>query len=188
LSPKIKALREDILRPPEVKLYLKMADRSDKKCLIAILYGYGKRISEVLNLKRQDIDLNGPNISIKFHVLKRKPKSGILPIFNKRLSKDHYLAPFIIDHVEAIQVPESWIFPGYSGGHIHRYTAWRWLKKISEDLWPHLFRHSLAQLMADSGATAFQIKNFFDWVKLETATNYIRESPAMSNHWASREF
>jgi len=107
-------------------------------------------------------------------------------VFSKRLSSEHYLAPFIVDYVE--QFEEGYLFPGRSEGHISRMTAYRWLKKISDDLWPHLFRHSLATLMAENGATAYELKSFFDWKDIRTATRYVEDTQGLSYKWVDREF
>jgi len=188
MSPKIKALRDDIIRPSECKMFLIHAKKPIKRALIAFLYAYGKRISEILNLKRQDIYLNDANIEVKFLLLKRKPRSGILPIRKLKLSRAHYLAPIIENWISPIKDPEAWIFPGNSGGHIHRITAWRWLKAISQDIWPHLFRHSLATLMAENGATAFELVAWFHWANMDTARTYVKDTDAMADRFAKRDF
>ena len=163
-----------------------MARDSKKRALIAFLFGYGKRISEVIELTRFDVYIADQYIETTFKILKRKPESGILPVFSKRLSSEHYLAPFIVDYVE--QFEEGYLFPGRSEGHISRMTAYRWLKKISDDLWPHLFRHSLATLMAENGATAYELKSFFDWKDIRTATRYVEDTQGLSYKWVDREF
>ena len=63
-----------------------------------------------------------------------------------------------------------------------------WLKAIDPDIWPHLFRHSLATMIAEKGASAFELKAFFDWDDIRTATRYVRESDELSQKWATRNF
>ena len=105
----------------------------------------------------------------------------------KRLSIHHWCARPIVEYVQHIEA--GYLLPSYGRtGHITRWMARLWLKKLDPDIWPHLFRHSLATMMAEQGATAFELKAFFDWDDIRTAMRYVRETEALSEKWATRDF
>lgn len=185
---KIKSLRSDIVRTPEGKLLMIQARDPRVKYLLAMLIGFGKRITEVVSLDRGDLHVDADGfINVKFTILKSKPKAGIMKVRTKRLSLKHWCAPSIIKYVQYIQA--GFILPSYGQtGHITRQMAGLWLKKLDPDIWPHLFRHSLATMMAENGATAFELKAYFDWDDVRTAQRYVLETDALSEKWASREF
>lgn len=188
--PRIKSLREDILRPIEVQDFLARAKNHTVQALIAFLYGYGNRISEILILRPRDIQLSEKWIQVTFTILKKKPRSGIKPVKKKKLSRTHYLAPYILGHLELIPEASPWIFPSYRHPekHLSRITAYRWLKEVDQDIWPHLFRHSLATIMAEHGATAFELVAWFAWDSLATARKYVRDTQILSTKWSKRDF
>lgn len=185
---KIKSLRSDVVRTAEGKLLMIKARDPRVKYLLAMLIGYGKRISEILVLKRSDLWVSEDGfINVTFKILKSKPRAGIMKIRAKRLSINHWCARAIIEYVQYID--DGYLLPSYGQtGHITRVTAWSWLKALDPDIWPHLFRHSLATVMAEKGATAFELKGFFDWDDIRQAVKYVRETDALSEKWASRDF
>jgi site-specific recombinase XerD len=185
---KIKSLRSDIVRTPEGKLLMIKARDPRVKYLLAMLIGYGKRVSEVLALDRSDLHVSEDGfIVVRFKILKSRPKSGIMKIRTKRLSLDHWCARPIIQYVQYIE--DGYLLPSYGKtGHITRQMARHWLKALDKDVWPHLFRHSLATMMAENGATAFELKAYFDWDDIRTAQRYVLETEALSEKWAERVF
>jgi len=188
--PRIKALREDILRPDEVKVLLKRLEhRPMLRCLIAILYGFGCRVSEAISLRRGDVRIVRKSLAIRFPLKKRRPVGGVRPSIERRLAISHYLSSYILDWIAKLpEDPDAWLFPSRKGGHISRVWVWMKLKEIDEKLWPHLFRHSLATLMAEHGASAFDLVSWFGWSSLDTALKYVRLTGPLRTRWSKREF
>jgi integrase len=188
---KYRVTREDIVRPHELKVYLLMAKDTKVRCLLALLGAFGKRISETLQIRFRDIRIDPTHISIQFRLGKRQPQGGILrPSPWKKLSRNHYLAGYIEAYLDSLEgLGEGFIFPSYGeSGHLTDRWARYKLDQLSEDIWPHLFRTSLATLMGEARATAFEIKEFFDWKDLRTAQKYVIPDPTISDKWASRDF
>ena len=196
MSPLIKKVREDILRPPEVRVYLAMAkfapDPPRDRAIIAMLFAYGKRISENLALDKSDIVIQDDRIITRFRILKSRPRAGILKIAHKELARDHWLAGYIVDYVDALV--GGYVFPGRGQtGHLTRQgVLWLLQNRYNEDIWPHLFRHSLAGLMAENGATVPELMAWFDWEKESTAIGYVRSfgpvQERMARKWSKRSF
>ncbi|MHC4573371.1 MAG: tyrosine-type recombinase/integrase [Planctomycetota bacterium] len=194
---KIKSDRTDIIRPDELKVYLAMAKRNPKhQGLMAMLYAYGKRVSEVVPMKRSELQFTDKGLMARFLILKHRPKSGVLPYKWKRLSLEHWLYPYIEGYTQFRDRqygPEGLLFPSHSeSGHLTRQGALWILKKYSPDIWPHLFRHSLAVQMAESGATLPDLIAYFDWLDDKTAVHYIRTygqaMDILADKWAERPF
>ena len=187
--PRIKSQREDIIRPHEVLELISKTGNPMLRCLIAILYAFGCRISEALMLRRKDVRIEGEYLIIKFPLLKRKGESGIKPSIERRIHLSDFLVKFIIDWITTIENLDSYVFPSrHKGKHLSRYRAWALLKQIDKNIWPHLFRHSLATLMAEAGAKSVEMVAWFGWASLDTALNYIKMTEALRTRWSKRDF
>jgi len=190
--PKIKSLRDDIIRPDELKIYLKMASRKPlHQYLMAWLYAFGKRISETNVLTRDDVTVVGDYIFARFTILKTQPRSGIKTVKVKRLTRKHWLAPFLEKHIS--EISSGYMFPSWGKkGYLTRQGADGILKKYSDDIWCHLFRHSLAVQMAEHGANILGLMAWFDWEDEKTAIRYIRTygeaMDKLAKEWGEREF
>jgi len=109
--PKIKSLRDDIIRPDEMKLLMKMASHTPiHQFLMVWLYAFGKRISETIPLTRDDVAYDEHYIYARFRVLKTRPKSGLRTVKTKRLTRKHWLAPWLVKHIS--ETPDKgYLFP-----------------------------------------------------------------------------
>lgn len=194
---RVKSTRQDIVRPDELKVYLAMAKRIPRhQGLMAMIYAYGKRVSEVVGVRRSELQYTDKGFMCRFQVLKQRSKSGVIPFTWKRLALDHWLTPYIKRYVDALDLiyrGEGYLFPGRgASGHLTRQGALWIFKKYSPDIWPHLFRHSLAVQMAESGATLPDLVAYFDWLDDATALTYIRTygqaMDILADRWAERPF
>jgi len=191
--PKIKSTRDDIIRPDELKIYLKMASRVPKhQYLMVWLYAFGKRISETIPLTRDDVSFDDNYVYARFRILKTKTRSGVRLVKIKRLTRKHWLAPFLVKHIEEVSKGD-YMFPSWGEqGYLTRRGANVILKMYSDDIWCHLFRHSLAVQMAEHGANILGLMAFFDWEDEKTAIRYIRTygqvMEQLSKEWGDREF
>lgn len=182
------------------------------KCLLCILWLFGKRISEVLKLKKKDVRWDEEYLYVKFYVLKRKKEKGIAVRSEKYISRRNPYSSFIISYVELLPKKGSWLFPGKRGvreydrqwfsekqgrmlkyhyrdedeGRMSSQFAWRLLKALSKEVCSHLFRHSLATEMAEHDTTVPKLMAWFDWLKADTAMGYVRKSKRTIKDLADR--
>jgi len=181
--PVIKTFRDDILRKPEIDAMLQQAESKIELALIGMLWIFGKRISEVLKVRKKDVWVEGEYLMVYFTVLK-KPGIKEQPIekrYLKRIKRIHPYAQFIIDCAKGLK-PDDLLFP------ITRTKAWRLLKRMNPDIYPHFFRHSLATSMAERGATEYELMHWFDWDRPSTAAKYIKRGTKLTEKWSDREF
>jgi len=91
------------------------------KALICVAYLFGKRISEILPIKRKDVYTKRGYLYIRFLVLKKKTRESLaMPIMKvKRVSvrKQHQFVIPIIAYVQTLTLTEMPLFPGRSRPH-----------------------------------------------------------------------
>ena len=144
----------------------------------SILRLYGKRVTEVITLRTRDVYVEGKYLCIRFAI--GKSHRQIKPVRTKKVKLDNPYAQIILEYLET--VPDGFLFPstGTKTGHIYRQYAHDACKMIRDDMTNHTFRHTLATQLAERRFTAFELQSFFDWQKLETASEYVKSSGVMS--------
>lgn len=120
--------------------------------MLELLYATGIRVSEIINLKLDDINLN-----VGFLVCRDGQRERTIP-FGKRASKalDEYLNQA---RGELLKGQESdWLFTNCNGKAMTRQGFWKIIKYYGEkagiqaDITPHSLRHSFAAHLLRSGA------------------------------------
>ena len=233
--PKIKTKREDVLRNNEVDEMLQKLSGKDvirgeyettlhdkpitqtfnipcrmTECLIALLWLFGKRIREVLKLKRKDVWARGNSLYVRFHVLKKKSREdeAIPKRYLKRITLENPYTKYVLGYVKAIKDPETYLFHGRSKDRVRKVKmkkkvyvyhlknegmmspekAWKIIKFLNPKAWCHLFRHSIATQMAEEGATEDELMDWFDWSRSDTAHDYVKRGPRLIEKWANRRW
>lgn len=178
--PIIKTKRDDILRRQEVLEMLSQAE-DWLACLIAFSWIFGKRINEVLKVKKQDVWTDQDFLYTRFHVSKKKTRvsPGLPKPFLKRINLKHEGVAYIISYCR--KVKDGNLFPKMS-----RQLAYYYLKKLNSKVWWHLFRESLATLMAEKGATEEQLMHWFDWDRVDTAHQYVKRGTKLTEELSQR--
>ena len=173
--PKIKVVRKDVLRQKEIEATLKQAD-PQMKCLIGLLWGFGKRISENLLLEREEIYIEKEFLMVRFHVLKKRVKDQV---YLKALNINHPCTKYILPYLETIK--EGPLFP-----NLTRQLALYYLKKLNKDSYLHLFRRSLATEMSEHSYTVQQLMSWFDWTEPDVAVDYVQKGPGLTKELSKR--
>lgn len=172
-------------------------------CLFTIFWAYGKRISEIIELRTTDIAIRGNDLAITFTIRKkvRKSKNGIPipkdkwgtpPRRTKRLTLDNKYAQIIKDYWESIKDQGGFLFPRSQTmmGHIYPRYVWDAIKEMGfeQPIWSHLFRHTLATELAQNEVGAFEMKSWFDWEKIDTADAYVSAAGVSTKKVSSRKW
>lgn len=179
-------------------------------CLICLLYLFGKRISEVLKLKRGDVWTKYGWLYVKFYVLKRKEKvlaklwktkrvsvknqqpfTGYIINWVNQVPKDvHLFHGNCRPHVQVVRskkMGKTYEYKHEDSGHMARQTAYKILKCLNPEVYPHWFRHSLATQLAEEHFDPIQLKQWFDWKRFDTAMNYIMDSGVITEPISRRK-
>jgi len=202
--PKYSYKRDDVIRQEELDETFDAASRVNAydlpgtawQCLIAIMWLYGKRISECVSLTNGAVRVTKTGkreyLSVAFNVLKKRSYKdpGIKRPFVKRVIRENPYTDYILNWHTKAKDGHRFLFYRQQTkmGYIYRQYANQILNKISPRISPHLFRHSLATQMAEEGATAYQILNWFDWDRTDTALEYIKRGGRMTQELSDRKW
>lgn len=180
------------------------------RCLIAMLWIWGKRITENLKVRRGDVFVREGHLYVRFTVLKKKGrKARPYPVkVAKYITLKNPYARYVVEWVDQFKNPNNHIFPGHvrartikvkdkitgkvytyhreAEARMSREQAYRIIKSINSKAWLHLFRHSLATEMAERGSTEEELMNWFDWSRTDTAHRYVKGGPKLTEKWAER--
>jgi integrase len=182
----------EIMSEKEVENLLNLIpeDQPEIKCLVSMLYLYGCRISEALELKRENIWKDENFLFIKFRTKKKKinrpkdVKRRGKPIPEERVLNVRYVSPFtdyIISWIKNVEVGEK-VFP-FSYPTAYRKIVWIFgLDKTNRDkameeinVWLHLFRDTALTQLAYAGASPFELRDFAGWSSTDPAEAYVHK-------------
>lgn len=213
--PRIRTKRTDILRKPDIDSMMQKAEPR-LQCIIALAWLFGKRINEILRLRKQDVWVEGDYLFAKFQVSKKKTRFelAIPQPYLKKIRVDHPYTKPIREWIT--QITNGYLFPtstlpsevtvktkyrdktgqekigtyhyATDGGHLSRVRAWQLLKQVDANAWPHLFRESLATHMAENGASEEELMHWFDWDDIRTAHKYVKHGTKLTEKWSERKW
>ncbi|MDP4094432.1 MAG: site-specific tyrosine recombinase XerD [Bacillota bacterium] len=156
-SPKVEKKLPQILSTKEVELLLDQPKCTDlkgyrDKAMLELLYATGIRVSELINLDTQDI-----NLDMGFIKCNKGNRERMIPIGSMAISAiQEYLAKarsLLIQRND-----EKAMFVNINGRRLTRQGFWKIIKqyknqaKISKDITPHTLRHSFAAHLLENGA------------------------------------
>ena len=148
---------------------LEMRDRA----MLEILYSCGLRVSEIVNLKMQNIDFDEELLRF----IGKGDRERIVPIGEKGLS---FLEKYLRTSRYKIkkEYRSDYVFLNRSGRRMTRQGFWKILKKyarrtnLNKNLYPHIFRHSFATHMLQRGADLRTIQELLGHSSISTTEIY----------------
>ena len=139
--------------------------------IVAMLYSAGLRRSEVLRLKKGDIDMNRKQIK----VVKSKGKKDRMTVLSE------FMAELLTRYVKEYK-PTYWLFESpertqYSASSVAMIIRRASKKaKITKHVTPHVLRHSFATHLMDQGIETRYIQTLLGHSSLETTAIYTHVS------------
>ncbi|MBO4246194.1 MAG: tyrosine recombinase [Bacilli bacterium] len=144
------------------------------KAMLEILFATGIRISELINLKIQDVDTN--NNALK--VFGKGSKERIIPIDNiARDSLINYLNNYRYLLLKK-NINSDYLFINNLGKNISRIGFYKIIKKeairanIKKDISPHTIRHTFATILLKNGADLRVIQELLGHSDIKTTQIY----------------
>jgi len=137
--------------------------------IILLMWGFGLRINEVLNLKISDLK-TGNFISI----LGKGQKNRLIPVFSEILK-------FLNELLESMPFenkPEHYIFMGERGKKLHPSIIQKIIKNLRiklslpDNITPHSFRHSFATQLLENYVDLRSIQKILGHESLSTTQKY----------------
>ena len=175
--PKLKKSLPNILTEEEVLklLDIKLEDSFSyrNKAMLELMYATGLRVSEIINLKLQDIDLSDDII----RTFGKGSKERIIPV--GEYAKD-YLIKYIYDIRNNMLkgIPSEYVFLNNHGSKMTRQGFFKIIKKIAnekgikKELSPHTLRHSFASHLLKYGADLRTIQELLGHSNISTTQIY----------------
>ncbi len=153
----------DILTNKEVELLLSQPDCTDlkgcrDKAMLEVLYATGIRVSELINLTLNDV-----NIQVGILHLNSKKSERIIPMYPEAIKSLLNYCTKVRD-VVVLDPEQDVLFTNMNGNKLTRQGFWKIIKQyakqagIEKDITPHTLRHSFAAHLLQNGAPLKEIQ------------------------------
>ncbi|NNF99281.1 MAG: site-specific tyrosine recombinase XerD [Desulfobacteraceae bacterium] len=168
----------DVLSADQVALLLDAPDTKKKTgqrdaAMLELLYAAGLRVSELINLKVLDINLEACFVK----VLGKGNKERVVPI---NMTAQRKIDIFIDNARKTLLkgLTSNVLFPARAGKPMTRQGFWKLLRKysrqagLSENVTPHTLRHSFASHLLEGGADLRAVQVMLGHVDISTTQIY----------------
>lgn len=160
---------EKLLRSPNTGQVLGLRDRA----MLELIYATGLRISEIINLKLEDLHLTMGTLQ----TLGKGHKERIVPVGNEAIKwVNRYLEearPKLLK-----QKRSNYLFLNFHGNNLTRQGVWKNLKAevrkagIQKNITPHTLRHSFATHILENGADLRIVQELLGHADISTTQIY----------------
>jgi len=147
------------------------------RALLLVLYNTGARVQEVANLKVRNLELLN---SLRIHLHGKGDKWRICPLWKDtaKLLQKHLINEKIADNAD------SAVFLSISGKPLTRFGIYKIVQKYTQDIMlqsanqrrqkvsPHVFRHTTAVHLLESGVELNVIRAWLGHTSIETTNRY----------------
>ena len=153
--PKIEKKIPEVLNIEEINLLLEQPSKQTPKeirdkAMLELLYATGMRVSELISIKLEDV-----NLSMSYILCKDSSKERVIPIENAARSA---LENYINNERESMCEGSEYLFTTLKGAQMTRQGFWKLIKSyakkagIDKEITPHMIRHSFASHLVNNGA------------------------------------
>ncbi len=168
-----------VLSSSEVELFLEQPDTHDAKgirdkAMLELLYATGIRVSELIGLDLEDV-----NLSVGFVRCRSGEKERVIPMYKVAVKalKDYLeeVRPAMVEEVD-----EPALFVNLGGSRMSRQGFWKIVKTyqkkagIEKEITPHTLRHSFAAHLLVNGANLKDIQEMLGHADLSTTQIYTK--------------
>lgn len=171
-KPKKNKTIPEILTPEEIKKMIDSTTNIKHKLILKILYGCGLRVSEIVELKKEDINFKEKLIHIK---LAKGKKDRFVKIPTSAAYELENYANILSDKI---------FFPSNRGGKLTTATIQAIVEtaakkaEIKKEVYPHLLRHSFATHLLENGTDLRIIQKLLGHADIKTTQIYTQISQA----------
>ena len=176
---KVERKLPQVLTGKEVELFLEQPECTDLKgfrdrAMLELLYATGIRVSELIALDVDDLNLPGGILRCR-----SKGKERIIPLYPAAVRAlneyIHNVRPKLVDSLE-----ETALFVNMGGERMSRQGFWKLIKYyqekagIKKDITPHTLRHSFAAHLLENGADLRSIQEMLGHADISSTQIYSR--------------
>ncbi|MCT4544134.1 MAG: site-specific tyrosine recombinase XerD [Vallitalea sp.] len=181
LSPKIEKKIPEVLTLEEIDILLNQPNDNDckgirDKAMLEVLYATGIRVSELINLKTKDV-----NINLGYIKCNDTKKERIIPM--GQVSKNSLTK--YLEQARKIMIKdpnEEFLFVNCLGNSMSRQGFWKIIKSyaqkagIYKKITPHILRHSFATHLIENGADLRSVQEMLGHSDISTTQIYAQMS------------
>lgn len=158
-----------VIPKQKINEIINLCKNTKHRLVIKILYSTGVRLSELINIKRKDLDLNKKIL----YVRKGKGKKDRITIISKNIQED------LLEYYRTHSFTTPYLFEGrnkkYSKKSIQSILD-KYGSLASIKISPHMLRHSFATHLLDSGVSIRIIKELLGHNDISTTQIYTKVS------------
>lgn len=178
-APRVEKSIPHILTPEETALLLRQPDGKSAKsirdrAMLELLYATGIRVSELIQLKMQDVSL-----TMEYILCSQGTRERVVP-FGRTAKKalEDYLKqarPALVKDPEC-----GLLFTNLSGQKMSRQGFWKLVRQyakaagIQGEITPHTLRHSFAAHLVNNGADLYAVQEMMGYKDLSAAQVYAK--------------
>lgn len=166
-----------VLSRNEIVKIISGTNNTKHKLLLALAYGAGLRVSEVVSLKVKDVNLE----ELTIHIKQAKGKKDRNTIFPERLKTD-------IQNLIAGKDKNDFVFASERGGKLTTRTAQKIFEKsskkarIKKEATFHSLRHSFATHLLENGVDVRYVQELLGHQNIRTTQRYTQvTNPSLKN-------
>ena len=166
-----------VLSRMEINKVINAIDNKKHKLLISLSYGAGFRVSEAINLKVKDVNLE----ELTIHIKDAKGKKDRMTIFPEKLKSD-------LAELMALRGKDDYIFESSRGGKLTERTAQKVFENaltktgIQKDATFHSLRHSFATHLLENGVDVRYVQELLGHANIRTTQIYTHvTNPSIRN-------
>jgi site-specific recombinase XerD len=166
IKTKSKKLLPKVLSKEEITFLLNSIKNKKHHLMISLLYCSGLRLSELINVKREHLNLNDNTILVS----QGKGKKDRISILSQKFKAD------ILDYLTTTQFTTKYLFESNRKTKYTKKTIQVILEKASKNInkhvTPHMIRHTFATHLLESNIDIRYIQKLLGHSKLETTSIY----------------
>ena len=178
-SPRLARQLPKNLAPSHVETLLAAPARATENgprdaAILELFYSCGLRISELINLRARDLDLDESAVRVRG----KGGKTRIIPLGKQAASRVREW----LDERQKLNAKDETVFLSKRGKRLSRTTAWAIVKKyarlanIPGNVKPHMLRHSFATHLLDNGADLRAVQEMLGHADISTTQIYTHVS------------
>lgn len=167
----------EILTNKEIELLLNQPDCTDlkgcrDKAMLEMLYATGIRVSELINITLNDI-----NIQVGILHLNSAKNERVIPMYPEAVKSLLNYCTKVRDTV-VLDPEQEYLFTNMNGNKLTRQGFWKIIKQyakqanINKDITPHTLRHSFAAHLLENGAPLKEIQEILGHADISSTQVY----------------
>jgi len=175
-QPKTETFLPKVLSIREIENLLNLCNKADERAIIDLLYSSGLRVSELVDLKMDSVNLESNYLKCKG----KGNKERIIPLGSKaKYALNYYINTLRKEYI-GNNFSIDYLFINNKGKKLERQDIWRLIKKLSKQMnksiSPHTLRHSFATHLLENGADLRSVQELLGHSSISTTQIYTHVS------------